>query len=195
MSSHCRFFSTPQGCREGARCNFSHSPLSSPTGRGRGRGGHASARGRGGASSPPPSPASSAPRGVCNFYWTSGRCTRKFDCRFSHVSSSSDSQRATLPPTPPGTGQTAPLLTNEGLTRLSGSGTDVFFSQPSNPRTPTDTHNYLKKYLHDNFRFSKTFDVYAFVTLLSNINTSNNGWVSVSAFVTVCPCSFISADR
>ncbi|KIK63308.1 hypothetical protein GYMLUDRAFT_464195 [Collybiopsis luxurians FD-317 M1] len=78
----CKFINTPEGCRRGSRCPFSHD--------------RASAAGNSGIwgnipgrvpTSPasPNSRAGEAPRDVCNFFWKTGQCSRGFNCIFRHV--------------------------------------------------------------------------------------------------------------
>lgn len=40
----------------------------------------------------------------------------------------------------------------------------------------------MKRFLVDYFRFTKSFDVYAFVKLLDNATSLNRSWVRVLAF-------------
>lgn len=195
----CRYYTRPGGCSRGDRCTFSHvgptNPVAppaagrgSPRGRGvRGRGGVPS-RGRGSArgggplpspARPSAAPAPDVPRGTCRFYWTTGSCKHEFECRFRHVnqaqSSGSDVGAATLNPSAPDIND---FLSPEALARLSGSGTDAYFISTSSSLTPIETHNGMKRFLYDDFRFHKTFDIYAFVKLLDNASSINKNWVS-----------------
>lgn len=171
----CRFHTAPGGCRKGAACTFSHGPIApsnaSPS-----------------PSIPDPSRTretrtGNAPPGICNFYWTSGQCNREFTCRFRHTVNPGDAgapRRASPVITTPLSADEAiaPFLTESGLAKLNGSGTDIFFANHSKPMTPNEAHNALKRFLYDDFRFLKTFDIYAFLIPLSNANSSNSTWVS-----------------
>ncbi|KAG6830463.1 hypothetical protein H0H92_000616 [Tricholoma furcatifolium] len=72
----------------------------------------------------------------------------------------------------------APFLTPKGLEKLNVSGTDVFFASPAKALSPNEAHNALIMYLRDDYRFSKTFHIYGFLTPLSNATTSNTTWSS-----------------
>jgi hypothetical protein len=176
----CVFFNKPGGCRQGSQCRFLHpngqrSPTPSESGR----------------SSPVPSPSHSpssrtshprAPPGVCNYYWTTGTCNREFSCRFRHTESSPRENTVHQPlrfTQPSAIDSIAPFLTEDGLARVTGTATDVFFSADSaKDLSPTEAHNALKKYLFDDYRFRTTFDIYAFLKPLSSANTANRSWVS-----------------
>jgi hypothetical protein len=179
----CNFFNTPRGCRRGSDCHFLHNDAgtsanrpSSPT--------PSATQGR-------PSPirqqgnstsTARTPPGVCNFFWTSGACKREFSCRFRHVQSSSSN-----PPAHQTRGNhemslnaIAPFLTADGLARVTGTGTDVYFSaDTSKDLSPTEAHHALIRFLFDDFRFSTTFEIYAFLKPLSSAHTANTSWVSL----------------
>lgn len=178
----CVFFNTPNGCRKGSNCRFSHdnagtsaqrpSSPSTPSVR--------QAQSRPGGNLP--SSPERAPPGVCNFYWTSGNCKREFGCRFRHTQPSpAESQEVRLQ----GTLQTsldalAPFLTEDGLARVTGIGTDVYFpADSSKDLSPTEAHNALKRFLFDDFRFRMTYDIYSFLKPLSSAHTANTSWVSL----------------
>lgn len=75
----------------------------------------------------------------------------------------------------------APFLTADGLARVTGSGTDVYFAPDSSrDLSPTEAHHALKRYLFDDYRFRMTFDIYAFLKPLSSAHTANTSWVSYS---------------
>ncbi|KAJ7188061.1 hypothetical protein C8R46DRAFT_1053533 [Mycena filopes] len=159
----CHFFNTPGGCRRGDQCTFSHQPPSAPS--------PATRQG----------PLPDAPVGICKFYWSTGNCRREFQCRLRHTldpslspsSSSSTPGWRSSPPTP---NPLAPFLTEAGLAKLNTYGTDVFFPPPAKPMSPNEIHNHLKKFLRDDFRFFKTFDVYSFLVALASIDTSGPHW-------------------
>ena len=182
----CRFHNLPGGCRQGANCKFSHTNRS--TDRNETQASPCSS-----SSSPltprsPPterqsSPSSSIPlpRGVCRFYWETGNCRREFDCRFEHtqkmqptgnrfagIAVASQAAQELI----------APFLTEKGLAKLSGSGTDGFFAQDNlTSLSPTEAHSKLKRFLQDNFRFNTTLQIYAFLIPLISANTTNKLWV------------------
>lgn len=171
----CSFHNSPRGCKNGVNCRFSHTtgPVipSSPGTSAR------SSVGRNVRAQPPPS---NAPPGICNFFWSSGRCNREFACRFRHelrdqglAASSSTTSRL-----PSNIDDIAPFLTEAGLAKLNSAGSDIFFSSPTNTMSPNQVHNSLKRFLFDDFRFRKTFEVYAFLTPLNSANSSNLSWVS-----------------
>lgn len=72
----------------------------------------------------------------------------------------------------------APFLTEAGLAKITGTGTDVYFPIPPNLTTPVETHQHLQRFLRDDFRFKKTFDIYAFLVLLGSASSTNTSWVS-----------------
>jgi hypothetical protein len=74
----------------------------------------------------------------------------------------------------------APFLTADGLARVTGTGTDVYFSPDSSrDLSPTDAHAALRRFLYDDYRFSTTLEVYAFLRPLSSAHTANTSWVSL----------------
>lgn len=169
----CNFFNTPQGCRRGRQCKFSHirslSPASSNTSTSRGRGGAGT---RGGS---PAARSSNAPKGVCNFYWRTGKCKLEFDCRFQHTN---NEERVTLGTQCTQSKSSPAFLTDNGLQNASTTGNDVFFSPPAMHRSPTETHNGFKNFLRDDYRFAKAVNIHGFVILFNNVSASNAGWVS-----------------
>ncbi|KAH0839427.1 hypothetical protein J3R83DRAFT_202 [Lanmaoa asiatica] len=179
----CRFVNTPRGCHRGNQCNFSHPQPNQ---------GSDSAR----PLSPPPAPNSSRqpqstshpsgsgnpPPGVCKFFWEQGRCKREFNCHYKHTQKA-DNINSSPASTSTGTMRSttvlqrvAPFLTEEGLSKMSGSGTDGFFSEDPSSFSPSEAHNALKRFLSDVFRFKSTFEVYAFVKPLNSATASNAGW-------------------
>lgn len=164
----CNFYNKRGGCHRGETCSFAHvSAASSSSGNADVSRGPSLAR----ATHP------QAPPGVCNFYWSQGACRHEYSCRFKHITS--DSNVANKSPErqsnkPEDT--IASFLTDAGLAKLTGSGTDGFFTTLK-PLSPNETHNHLKKFLYNDYRFRKTFDIYGFVILLNSANISNAGWV------------------
>ena len=180
----CVFFNKPGGCRRGEQCKFLHEASnaqrpSSPTPSGR------SSPALSQSSSPSSrAPLPKAPPGVCNFYWATGTCKREFSCRFRHSESSSPGgnwiHRPNIPTQSSAIDAIAPFLTEDGLARVTGTATDIFFSaDSSNDLSPTEAHNALKRYLHDDYRFRATFDIYAFLKPLSSAHAANPTWVSI----------------
>ncbi|KAJ7163577.1 hypothetical protein C8R43DRAFT_1171786, partial [Mycena crocata] len=166
MSPPCRFFNKPGGCRRGNQCSFSHGESSS-------RPSQANRQ----------APLPNAPGGVCRFYWSTGKCRHEFECRFKHTRNPSDDASSSPSPGYPeasvplnAANSLAPFLTEAGLAKLSASGSDIFFPPPPKPLSPNETHNHLKRFLGDDFRFEKTFDVYGFLVPLGSINTSSPLW-------------------
>ncbi|KAJ7217780.1 hypothetical protein GGX14DRAFT_438313 [Mycena pura] len=152
MSPPCRFYNTPNGCKHGDRCSFSHN--SRPSGSG-------PSNWRQAPQVLQRAPLPAAPRGVCNFYWSTGSCRREFDCRFEHTRNPSIASSSSLGPSPQSSGL--------------GPGADRF-SPSSESLSPNQLHSHLKKYLRDDLRFEKTFSVYGFVTLLGSLDTSGPRW-------------------
>lgn len=172
--SPCTFFNSPKGCRNGSSCKFLHNADS-----------HVQHSSFPNSQSPTDSshqrPSNHAPRGVCDFFWKTGTCKREFACRFQHTRSSANNvgpSTSTITSQPSAIDMIAPFLTEEGLARVSGTGTDVFFSADSNQISPTIAHNALKRFLFDDFRFRITSEIYAFLKPLSSAHTGNNSWVS-----------------
>ena len=164
----CHFFNKSSGCRNGEDCTFSHGSNKQ-------------------ASSPSPSPAAprtpSCPQGVCHFYWSSGRCDRGFGCRYQHtIAPEAPSVSSTRPESPAlslsATDAIPPFLTEPGLAKLNGNGTDVFFASPATPMSPSEARGSLVLYLSNNFKFKKPADIYDFLIPLSNVSSSNSTWVS-----------------
>lgn len=160
----CKYLNTPRGCRQGANCKFSHdssaisnSPVARPSG-----------------SQSSPARSHNTPAGVCNFYWSRGDCNRGFECRFKHTTPNS-SQTTSFSQ---GSATTAPFLAEGGLANITGSGVDAFFSNPDRSLSPAEAHNHLRRFLVDDYRFRKPFDVYAFLVPFNSANSSNTSWSS-----------------
>ncbi|KAI0812709.1 P-loop containing nucleoside triphosphate hydrolase protein [Irpex lacteus] len=175
----CRFFNTPSGCRR-SDCRFEHvltggqAAPSSPS----------TPAGASGVAtqSPPAGSTSSMPNGTCSFFWKTGHCNREFRCRYKHdlspeLRAQSQSQsNASASSTSRGTSTLAPFLTQAGLARLSGAGSDALFTSAPKPRTPSEVHNALKRFLYDDYTFRHGPDVYAFLGLLNSASSNNNSW-------------------
>ena len=175
----CRFFNSPSGCRR-SDCRFAH--VSAP------QAGSSPPDVRDGigttAKAPAISPAASSamPNGTCSFYWKTGNCNRGFQCRYKHDLCPELRVRANTSPTSStstfgGASALAPFLTPAGLARLSGVGSDALFSPAPKPRTPSEVHNTLKRFLYDDYAFRNALDAYAFLNLINSATTTNSSWV------------------
>jgi hypothetical protein len=172
----CRYHNTQEGCRRGNGCPFRHDSRTAPRPSG--------SREAPNAAPQHPSnrpPTQRPPRGVCDFYWKTGKCKHEFNCHFRHEitrsSPSSDIQTLgrAVPLSSPD--QIAPYLTAAGLAKVSGPGTDIFYSIPDKQLDPNESHNYLTRFLAHQFRFTKAFDVYAFLKVLASATSTNSSWV------------------
>jgi hypothetical protein len=127
-------------------------------------------RGRGGV---PPIDRTAVPRGICNFYWSTGTCGREFDCTFKHETkpgvqeSSSTSEPAD---------NTPDFFSLEGLAINNGSTIDAQHSL-----SPSEAHNHLRFYLFDNFVFRDAIKVEGFSRIFASVNSRNRAWVRKSA--------------
>lgn len=183
----CDFYSKPGGCRRGTQCNFRHVD-NGANNEGSQQGSQPShSRSRQGSAVRPVPAGPPPPRGVCNSYWASGQCTRGFACRFRHESQSAASgsggQGRSLP-RPSASSRAvdalAPFLTEKGLSRITGTGSDIYFASPtSKTLTPPEAHNALKTYLHKDYQFSKTFYIYGFLKPISSASSGNESWVNI----------------
>ena len=133
----------------------------------RGSPGHGGHRGRGGT---PPIDRGTVPRGVCNFYWSSGACDRGFDCTFKHEPKP---QVAASSSTTPPADYTPDFFSPEGLALNNGS---VIDSQHT--LRPSEAHNHLKLFLVDNFIFRDAINVEGFSRIFASVNSRNKSWVS-----------------
>lgn len=163
----CSFYNTPQGCRRGEGCKFSHTSSSTPS-----PSPGAASPNRGSASASPRPQRPPPPQATCKFWIGTGRCKSGTNCRFAH-------------PDPAETRATAvdlvtPFLTDAGLAKVSGVGTDIFFDADIT-HTPGQAFFQLHKLLKDDFRFHAPSLVYSFLTCLSSANASNTAWVRLSA--------------
>ncbi|KAI9460070.1 hypothetical protein HD554DRAFT_1598519 [Boletus coccyginus] len=183
MPRPCHFFNTPAGCNRGNQCKFAHS---SPSNSARPLSPSPSDVSAPPQRTPRPSGNGNHPPGVCKYFWEQGRCTRELNCRYVHT------QKADGPSTPTPAAPSSlsddmarsstvsqrntPFLMEHALSKMSGSGTDVFFPHDSSSLSPSEAHNNLKLYLADNFRFESTFQVYTFLKVLNSATASNAGW-------------------
>jgi len=195
----CRFYNSSGGCIRGTSCTFSHTRNTEQRGGDR-RLSSASVASDG--SSPrrhhqrptlPTSPSTPPPRGVCRFFWDSGRCSREFECRYEHTQGprqgllrpgGRQSPQPLRAPTHAAQEFIAPFLTEKGLAKLMGGGTDGYFPlDTTTSMTPTDAHGHLRRFLRDNFRFRTTHEIYGFLTPLSSANNQNSSWVGPTSLI------------
>jgi hypothetical protein len=167
MSRPCRYESQPGGCKRGSSCTFSHSTP--------GVGISTDHRTR--AHLPTHNLTSlPAPQGVCKFFWSRGQCEKDNQCRFRHIRNQSTSQ----PSFPPNSNLVLPFLTDEGLAKVTGTGTDSLSRHPTNPLPPGPVQHKLKRFLADDFHFSNTFDIYAFFSPIDSAISTNPSWVCIA---------------
>ncbi|KAH6914275.1 hypothetical protein BKA70DRAFT_1558250 [Coprinopsis sp. MPI-PUGE-AT-0042] len=164
----CRFFATPGGCRRGTSCHFAHSTSTSSAN-------NAQQQSHRSPSDRRSSTSSQNPNGTCRSFWQTGACRFAFDCKYKHVASDSQSQATTRDVVAAGS-SSMPFLNQGGFSRLGSSGSDVFSSTPSRVMDPNEAHNTLKRFLFDDYRFRKSFDVYAFLVPVLSANTNSNLW-------------------
>ncbi|RDX40863.1 hypothetical protein OH76DRAFT_1412593 [Lentinus brumalis] len=179
----CRLFNTPNGCRFGQRCRFSHDRSTSS----RGTPSPASSPARSRSQTPipqsprsPGKPPGNVPRNVCQFFWTSGACSRGFECSFRHVkqAGTAEGQSQGGDATAAQTDEDAALdfFSPEGLAVSAGS-----VREERHNLNPSDVHNYLKEFLWDNYRFNSAAQVQGFVRILASVNDRNKSWNTASA--------------
>ncbi|KAH8119264.1 P-loop containing nucleoside triphosphate hydrolase protein [Phellopilus nigrolimitatus] len=199
----CRFFSTRGGCLKGSQCTFAHgSPIE------RDERARPDPGGTLGSSPPSPRQTrernitanaidTPAPNGVCRIFWKHGNCKREFGCRFRHESPSNaepahaDSSHLSNRNWRTGRGLEgddnprtqeleiiAPFLTDAGLAKMSGSGSDVFASGGATGKklNPQEMQGQLRIFLFDDYRFRSTTQMCGFASLLSNASAMNNSW-------------------
>ncbi|PIL26781.1 hypothetical protein GSI_11117 [Ganoderma sinense ZZ0214-1] len=185
----CRQYGSPQGCRFGNRCKFSHDLAGSAPSRGpsspsassspsRNRSQTSapgppgrSTRGRGGGPVP-----QGLPRNVCQFYWTSGACDRAFDCTFQHIRGGGQAvtaEETTAAQAGDGTQEDdgVDFFSPEGLAAGAGS-----VREDRHGMNPSEVHNHLKEFLRDNYRFESAAQVQGFVRVLASVNDRNKSW-------------------
>ena len=136
-------------------------------GRGRGRGyvrGRGGTRGRGDA---PIIDSASTPRGVCDFYWSTGACARSFDCKYKH-----EARVQTSSPSAQSANHTPDFFSLEGLAMNNGSVLDA-----QHTLSPSQAHNHLKPYLADKFAFRDAIQVEGFSRIFASVNSRNQAWV------------------
>jgi hypothetical protein len=127
----------------------------------RGRG-----RGRGGT---PPIDRATVPRGVCNFFWSTGACNRGFECTFKHEAGR---QLAASSSATPPADYTPDFFSLEGLAMNNGSVVDS-----QHTLRPSEAHNHLRPYLVDHFVFRDTLHIQGFSRIFASVNSRNRSWV------------------
>ena len=176
----CRFFDSPSGCKRGAHCSFEH--VREPRLGGRGDISSNSMSGW---------TIEDVPRGCCRFFWNLGQCKHGFNCRFRHDSrpTASNSVLSGTAEAPVSSSvatsnaqnikdRIAPYLTDSGLSKIYGFKTDIFFAEADIKNlSPVETHNYLRLFLTDQYRFHTTTQMYGFLRLFKNASTENKLWV------------------
>ncbi|KAF8808641.1 hypothetical protein BYT27DRAFT_7337649 [Phlegmacium glaucopus] len=103
----------------------------------------------------------------------------RFNHKYKHVWCDHDGpetkpQRAQL--NLPGSDAIIPVLTEQGLEKISGISTDSLFELSTKFLTPTDAHIRFKRFLLDTFRFKNSYEVYAFLVPLISANCNSALW-------------------
>jgi len=168
-SRPCTFFSTPRGCRNGDSCPFSHgAPITNPATASSSRSsgeGHARQR-----------------SGVCHFFVAHGRCKFGNQCQYRHDTSGGGSRSSAPQSSLAGTHavvpQAAPFLQSTEISVIDTTNHDLFRSVAGTSLSFGQIKTQLWMYLRDDFRFAKTFNVYAFWLPLQSIHRSNSLLVS-----------------
>ena len=175
----CKFYGTPGGCYKGANCTFQHSNTSQqPSNPAQSLGSSSWRNGPG--NTKPFSSSGSVPPGVCRFYWTTGNCNRGFQCRYKHndnpssVASPAQQQQATGNPS--AIDDVAPFLNDAGMAKLTGSRFNGSLNSEKD-LSPNEAHNALRRYLHDDFRFRSSVEIYGFVKIINSAIDTNTSWV------------------
>lgn len=178
----CRHYGSPQGCRFGSRCRYSHDiqPNISPL-----PGAATSSTSRRNPfqlldSPTPRSPNASmlgAPRNACQFYWSTGSCNRSFECTFSHVRQPvSDNNGQDQGDN----GGAAVAHQRDALNFFSPEGLAVSAGSVREQRhsfNPGEVHNHLKVFTKDNYRFEGAAQIQGFVRVLASVSDTNTSWV------------------
>ncbi|KAF9268371.1 hypothetical protein L218DRAFT_954733 [Marasmius fiardii PR-910] len=190
MSTHhtpsrqiCRFFSERGNCKYGTSCRYSHDLTSIQSRSGQGAPRRGGPSGSGGRSTPPGSPnprtgTERAPRGNCDFFWSTGQCNRGFDCTFRHVQkpgSGLDSTRAAENDSSPF--DSLDFCTPEGLAQMN----EIFHDHSL---TPPQAHNEIKPFIHSSFTFTSSDGVHQmtkFAKVLASVDKRNSSWNSETA--------------
>ncbi|CAE6473590.1 unnamed protein product [Rhizoctonia solani] len=121
----------------------------------------------GGGSRPPPQ----TPRETCRDFQR-GNCPRGETCRFSHTAA----QGSPSTPAPKQAFRDASSQPQDSAaSNFPGLSNDSFSVAGTNS-TPGQTHQSLKQYVEDSFRFSTVSQVYRFISLLCNASSRNSSW-------------------
>ncbi|KAF9534563.1 hypothetical protein CPB83DRAFT_755097 [Crepidotus variabilis] len=145
-------------------------------GRGRGHSGErARGRDRGGVQPVRPE---RAPRGRCDFFWSTGACRRGFDCTFQHEQDPGRGNLASAENVKPE--EEHDFFSMEGLTIASGGNA----ASTDYTLRPSEVHNHLKELLRANTGpngagFRNAFVAQGFVRVLASVNKLNGHWVLV----------------
>jgi hypothetical protein len=183
----CRHFGSPEGCRFGRRCRFSHdlTPTSASPQLSQGNT----------QSSPTPSThrarpvrsGGTAPRTFCDFYWNTGICNRGFDCTFKHQKNANPQSGSTI--SAGGTkdedsaaNAALDFFTMDNLTQMAGVG--LLSAQEG---TPENAHNSIKRYLGGTSLTSPA-DMKPLASVLASMNRRNHSWVCVIPSPTLDGC-------
>ncbi|KIJ51765.1 hypothetical protein M422DRAFT_203039 [Sphaerobolus stellatus SS14] len=169
----CKFHSMPQGCRRGNRCKNSHDSSALPA-----RGGRAG-------SSRPLFPHQAqiesggipnTPRQVCRMYWQYANCDRGFECTFKHTRNPISSAPASSTVPDGAEDDTPDFFSVEGMAAMTG----IMFNN-SHRMTPSEAHNHVKPFLHDNYHFENAAKIQGFVRIIASVNDRNKSWNSDNA--------------
>ncbi|KAI0056438.1 hypothetical protein BV25DRAFT_1872764 [Artomyces pyxidatus] len=141
---------------------------------GSGRGAHRS-DGPAGPSAAPSAPLDRAPRGICDFYWSTGACRRSFDCTYRHEAK----PEATTAAAVTSVAESSPdFFSTEGLASNNGS---VLAAHAR--FTPNEAHNHIKSFLHDNYVFNGPPRMEGFSRIFASINDRNKSWAFLDMIV------------
>ncbi|PCH39561.1 nucleoside triphosphate hydrolase protein [Wolfiporia cocos MD-104 SS10] len=116
-------------------------------------------------------PAGIPPR-VCSFFWTTGSCSRGFECSFKHERQPATTTSATEgEPDQEEENETTDFFSAEGLALNNGS-----VREERHNLTPSQAHNHIKPFLSDNFMFENASKIQGFVRILASVNDRNKAW-------------------
>lgn len=156
----CKFINSPTGCRYGDQCQFIHTLSDTPP----------SSRG-------PNNSPGDAPRNTCQFFWTTGACTRGFQCAYRHTqranAASAQDQAAEVTAADDGD-SVIDFFSPEGLAIGAGS-----LCEDRHYINPSEVHNHLKEFLGDTYHFDSAARIQGFVRVLASVNDKNKSWVRI----------------
>lgn len=168
----CKFING--GCRFGANCKFSHDRSarnSSPT---------PSAGSRAGGSSPSAPNSSTrpahAPRGNCDFFWSSGQCNRGFECTFQHIKN----PHGTAAPAPAGVAEETEqdaldFSSIEGLAEMNHISLNELHKLD-----PAGAHNQMRSFTGSHYQFSGPEAMIRFACILGSVDRRSTEWVRLT---------------